>query len=179
MHIKLKRTPGLDLTGFMGAGKTTAGHLVADKLGWEFKDLDDVIQEREGAPVPLIFSSQGEAMFRRIESAALRQLVLGVERGHPLVVALGGGAFPEPANFDMLTASGITVWLECSFETAFRRVASQDKGEGNRPLAKDPNLFRQLFDERRVAYARADYRVDADADPETVAFAILGLPIWK
>ncbi len=162
----------------MGAGKTTVGPIVADKLGWDFKDLDDVIQEREGAPVPLIFSTQGEAIFRSMENAALRQLVQGVERGHPLVVALGGGAFPDPANFDLLTAAGITVWLDCSFETSFRRVSASHTGD-NRPLAKDPNRFRQLFDERRIAYARADYRVDADADPEAVAFAILGLPIWK
>lgn len=175
VHIKLKHTPGLFLTGFMGAGKSTTGPILADKLGWGFKDLDSVIEENEGAPVPLIFATQGEATFRRMEHAALRQLIVGIQRGKPLVVALGGGAFPDPANFDLLTTSGITVWLDCSFETAFSRVAS----EGNRPLAKDPGLFRQLFDERRIAYARADYRVDAEADPEAVAFAILGLPLWK
>ena len=175
MHLKLKRTPGLYLTGFMGAGKTTVGRILGDKLGWDFTDLDAVIETSHGAPVPAIFAAQGEQAFRGMESATLRKVIEGIQRGHPTVVALGGGAFLNPVNLDLLAISGITVWLDCSFETSLQRVAL----EGGRPLAQDAATFHELFDQRRAGYARADYRVDAEGDAESVAFAILTLPLWK
>ena len=175
MHIKLKRAPGLYLTGFMGSGKTTVGQMVAEKLGWDFSDLDTVVERTEGSPVPTIFALQGEEVFRKMETVALKKLVAGIERGNPTVVALGGGAILAQENFDLLATAGLTIWLDCSFDTALKRVAT----EGGRPLAHDPLRFRQLYEDRRIAYARADYRVDAEAGPEAVASAILGLPIWK
>lgn len=175
MHIKLKRTPGLHLTGFMGAGKTTVGRILAEKLGWSFVDLDALVEGREGAPVAVLFASHGEEVFRRMETAALRDLMLNVERGNPTVIALGGGTFPQPVNFDLLSTAGISVWLDCSFETALSRVPA----DGARPLAMDPANFRSLYEIRRSEYARADFRVEAERDPEAVAFEVLCLPIWK
>src|SRR5260370_11326652 len=158
MHTKLKRTPGLYLTGFMGAGKTPVGKILAEKLGWDFVDLDAMIEEREGAPVPGIFSVHGEEVFRRMETAALKALIASVERGNPTVVALGGGTFPEAANSDLMATAGITVWLDVSFETTLARVPPN----GSRPLARDPENFRQLFEARRSDYKRADFRVEAE-----------------
>lgn len=175
MHIKLKRTPALHLTGFMGAGKTTVGRILAEKLGWDFADLDAVIEDREGAPVSALFAGHGEEVFRRIETAALKDLIRNIERGNPTVVALGGGTFPQGINYDLLSAAGISIWLDCSLETALSRAPA----DGTRPLAVDPATFRALFEARRAEYGRADFRVDAEPDPETVAFDVLGLPIWK
>jgi shikimate kinase len=175
MHIKLKRTPGLYLTGFMGAGKSTVGRVLAEKLGWDFADLDSIIEAREGVPVSAIFASQGEEVFRRMETAALRDLMDSIERGNPTVVALGGGTFPQPVNCDLLSNAGISVWLDCSLETALSRVPA----DGTRPLAADLANFRLLYATRCADYARADFRVDAERDPEAVAFDVLSLPIWK
>jgi shikimate kinase len=175
MHNKLKRTPGLFLTGFMGAGKSTVGQVLAEKLGWDFADLDTLIEAREGMPVSAIFSSHGEEAFRRMETAALQDLMYSIERGNPTVVALGGGTFPQPVNCELLSHAGLSVWLDCSLETALSRIPV----DGARPLAADPANFRALYETRRSDYARADFRVDAERDPEAVAFDILNLPIWK
>src|SRR5947208_12284164 len=102
MHIKLKRTPGLYLAGFMGTGKSTVGQLLADKLGWDFVDLDAEIEAREQTTVGQIFEMRGEAEFRRIETDMIRFWVRAIERGCPTVIALGGGAFVQPGNFDMM-----------------------------------------------------------------------------
>src|SRR5579862_9900078 len=93
MILKLKRTPGIYLVGFMGSGKSTVGRALADELGWSFFDLDDEIERREGATISELFDTRGEASFRQAESAALRERVVQVERGRPQVVSLGGGAF--------------------------------------------------------------------------------------
>jgi shikimate kinase len=175
MHIKLKRTPGLYLTGFMGAGKTTVGRVLAEKLGWNFADLDSIIEAREGMPVSVIFADHGEEAFRRMETAALRDLIAGIQRGDPTVVALGGGTFPQPVNCELLSHFGISVWLDCSLETALSRVPI----DGTRPLAADPANFQALYETRRAEYARADFRVDAERDPEAVVLDILNLPIWN
>ena len=71
MNLRLKRTPGIYLVGFMGSGKSTIGRLLAEKIGWPFFDLDQEIEAREGATIAAIFEARGEAEFRRIEAAAL------------------------------------------------------------------------------------------------------------
>src|SRR6185295_16056948 len=93
MILKLKRTPGIFLVGFMGSGKSTVGRVLAEELGWGFADLDEDIEKREGMAIAEIFDSRGEAEFRKAETAALRERVRMVEGGRPWVIALGGGAF--------------------------------------------------------------------------------------
>jgi shikimate kinase len=175
MHLKLKRTPGIYITGFMGSGKTTVGRLVAEHLGWEFVDLDTDIEEREHDTVANIFATRGEAEFRRIETAAIRRWLNKIESGQPTVIALGGGAFVQPKNYEMLGNNGISVWLDCSLEVVEARIT--DTGE--RPLARDREAFRKLFAERRVLYGRADYRVNGDVTCADAAIAIVNLPLWK
>src|SRR5258708_39477419 len=107
MILKLKRTPGIFLAGFMGCGKTTIGRALADGLGWSFFDLDDEIERRENAAISEIFDARGEAEFRQAETAALQERVRAVERGRPHAIALGGGAFLSEANFQLVSNNGV------------------------------------------------------------------------
>lgn len=175
MILKLKRTPGIYLVGFMASGKTTIGRLLAEELGWSFADIDEDIEASQGESIASIFDTRGEAVFRDIEREALRKRVREVERGRPLVLALGGGAFAQESNHQMLEENGVTIWLDCPFPTVCARV----EGAHHRPLARDPEKFRQLYDQRRDAYAKAEYRVQIDSDdPAAIVAAILKLPIF-
>ncbi|HSP66333.1 MAG TPA: shikimate kinase [Bryobacteraceae bacterium] len=175
MILKLKRTPGIFLVGFMGSGKSTVGRALAEELGWGFADLDEDIEKREGMSVSQIFETRGEAGFRQAETAALQQRVRSVEGGKPCVIALGGGAFLSDENFQMVSNNGVSVWLDCPFSTVEKRVAS----ETHRPLARDPERLRELFAKRRPGYERADYCVHVESDDAAaVAAKILALPLF-
>jgi len=175
MILKLKRTPGVYLVGFMASGKTTIGSLLADQLGWDFADLDEDIVAAQGAAIVEIFDTFGEEEFRKTEDAAIRKRVSQIERGKPMVVALGGGTFVSEAIREFLIENGITVWLDCSFE----RVAARIQGSCHRPLARDPEKFKQLYHERREHYGKAEYRIEIDSDdPAAVVAAILKLPVF-
>jgi shikimate kinase len=159
------------LLGFMGAGKTTVGRALARRLGWSFRDLDEVIEKRQGKSVAAVFAESGEAGFRRAESAALHELLDENAAGGNLVVALGGGAFAEARNRSALQRTGIvTVLLEAPLEVLRRRCAADGK---TRPLAIDETRFAQLFAERRPAYELAHVRVATmDKSVEEVAAEI-------
>lgn len=175
MLLKLKRTPGLYLVGFMGSGKSAVGRLLADELGWHFADVDEDIEKAQGVSIAEIFDARGESEFREVERQAVRQRVRDVERGKPMVLALGGGAFVDPENRKMLEERGVTIWLDCPFPRIVARIA----GEDHRPLARDPEKFRQLFDDRQDAYSKAEYRIHADTDePSEIVAEILKLPIF-
>lgn len=178
MNLKLKQTPGVYLVGFMASGKSTVGRHLAHRLGWNFFDTDHEIESAEKAAIAELFDSR-EAEFRRIESEILRQHVRWVERGRPAVIALGGGAFAQEPNRTLLSEHGVTVWLDCPFETVRRRVAAQ-QGGALRPLARDPAKFEALFVERQSIYSLADVRVTVESDdPETVVSALLTDPIFR
>ena len=166
------------LVGFMGAGKTTIGRLVAQRLQCRFVDLDDRICRRERREIPDIFRDSGEAYFRRVESECLRALVqeaaaAGSMGSAPLVIAVGGGAFAQPDNAALLREHGFnTVFLDADVEELRRRCAS---GGPDRPLAHDENLFRQLYEARRGGYMAAGMRVDTGGKtPEQVVEEVLG-----
>ncbi|HEY6392543.1 MAG TPA: shikimate kinase [Bryobacteraceae bacterium] len=176
MILKLKRTPGIYLVGFMAAGKTTIGRLLAHELGWSFADVDEDIVAAEGSSIAEMFDSRGEQEFRRIEQEAVRKRVGDVVRGRPMVVALGGGAFAHEANRDLLEENGISIWLDCPFPTVCRRI----EDTSHRPLARDPEKFKALFEDRCAPYSRAEYRIEIDSDdPAEIVAAILKLPIFQ
>src|SRR5438132_11290770 len=87
MLLKLKRTPGIYLVGFMGCGKSTVGLALADELGWSFIDLDEEIERREGTTIAEIFDQRGETGFRQIEAAVLHERIRNVQSGRAQVVS--------------------------------------------------------------------------------------------
>jgi shikimate kinase len=152
----------LVLVGFMGAGKSTVGPLVARRLGFEFLDMDARIEERQGMPVTEVFRTKGEEAFRAEEEAVARE-VLPRRR---LVVAAGGGAFARSATRELLKRNAVTVFLECDLETVVLRVPA----DGRRPLAGNREIMRARLAEREATYRQADVTIDASSGgPEAVA----------
>jgi shikimate kinase len=145
------------LIGFMGAGKTTVGRALAQRLRWKFLDLDDFIEQREQTTVAEIFAASGEAAFRRMETAALTALLQDRKAGSDLVLALGGGAFAQKQNRDALSSAGATtVLLEAPVDELRRRCQGERKV---RPLAQQDVRFNELFTARRADYALARFTV--------------------
>jgi len=154
------------LVGFMGAGKTSVGRALAQRLGWTFDDLDDHIEAREHCKIEEIFQDSGEAGFRRAESAALRDL-LSEPAPVPRVLALGGGAFVQTENAKLLEEAGVsTVFLDGSPAELQRRCKHEARA---RPLQGDGKNFQELYELRRASYLKATWRVDTNnKDVETV-----------
>jgi shikimate kinase len=143
----------LVLTGFMGAGKTTVGRLLAARLGWDFLDLDAYIESRTGLAVPSIFAAHGEAHFRQLESQALAS---ALARSN-IVLALGGGT-PEILTNRLLleqTPATATIFLDAPFATLIDRCTMQAitpaPNSGTRVL---PRQARPLLADRAAAEAR-------------------------
>jgi shikimate kinase len=146
------------LVGFMGAGKTSVGRALAGKLGWTFEDLDDRVERREHRTVPEIFCDGGESAFRHAERAALRELVREL-RGQPeRIVALGGGAFVQKQNADLIAAAGLlTIFLDATSDELWRRCCETQQA-ADRPLLGNLESFRDLYDTRRAYYLKASFR---------------------
>ncbi len=163
----------LFLVGFMGSGKSTVGPLLARRWNCPFIELDERIEEAAGNSIPEIFDHRGEAAFRDLEHQALRA-ALDQSREETAVVALGGGAFVQPRNAELIAQSGgFTIWLDAPAEILMERCGSA----AGRPLARDPDRFQRLYRERLPFYARAQMRVDAAAAVESVVEQILaGVP---
>jgi shikimate kinase len=164
------------LVGIMGAGKTTVGRLLARRLGYRFRDLDDEIVKRVGLSVADIFSRHGEARFREEELRAAEDAMAKKD----MVVATGGGAFAQPATREVLRQGAYVVWLSCTVDAVMVRVTL----DGSRPLADSRETIRKLIAEREIAYGLADLRVDTTAAaPETlagqIADAIAGANVAK
>jgi len=160
------------LTGFMGAGKTTVGRLVAARLKRRFIDLDTLIEEREGLPVSEIFREQGEAGFRRAEHDALRSL----EHEPAAVVATGGGVILREENRALLRRLGTVVYLSVTPEEAIARVGDA----ADRPLLAGAGVSaaRAILDARLALYtSTADHVIDtvgrsAEDVADDVTFAV-------
>ena len=165
------------LVGFMGCGKTTVGTRLAQRLAWKFDDLDARIEREEGLTIAEIFSRAGEAAFRRKEHETLLRVLEEASQAGGRVVALGGGTFAQPQNFDLLqSAKAITIWLECPVEELLLRCALMT----NRPLFRDEASFRQLYDERLPYYRQASFTVETgSSDPGEVVNRILALPVFQ
>jgi shikimate kinase len=158
------------LVGMMGAGKTTTGRLVAEKLGWEYLDSDAEVVRETGLTVPELFVRDGEVSFRDAEARVLRR---ACESASPVVVSVAGGAVLRAENRALLGASGRVIWLRARVETLAQRVGD---GAGRPLLDGDPLAALRVLDAvRRPLYAVvADVVVDVDElSPDEVATRIV------
>lgn len=136
----------------MGSGKSTAGKKLAASLGWNFIDLDRKIEERAGKTIPQIFSQEGEAHFRMIETEVLKNT-------SPLsktIISTGGGTPCHGDNMDFMLATGLTVYLKMTPEQLANRLL---ESSGERPLIKNiPDDQLHDFIEKKLASREKWYR---------------------
>lgn len=157
----------LYLSGFMGAGKSTVGQRLAERLDWSFVDLDDLIEREEGRTIPDIFRNDGEETFRELETQYLETMS---RRPAPFILAVGGGAPIQSRNRDIMSETGVEVFLHVPFPVAFERI----KQDEHRPLVPDgpgaEEELRSLWNERKDVYRRADWTIECDElEPDAVA----------
>jgi shikimate kinase len=155
----------LVLVGFMGAGKTTVGRLLAAELGVPFTDSDLVIEERAGRPIRQIFADDGEPAFRQLEHEVIADLL----NGTAMVLAVGGGAVEHGLTRKLLAEARVA-YLRVSFAEVLVRVG----GDGGRPMLARPDIA-DVYQERQAAYSSvATITVDVDRRlPEHIGTDIL------
>jgi XRE family transcriptional regulator, aerobic/anaerobic benzoate catabolism transcriptional regulator len=148
---------GIALIGLRGAGKSTLGKMLAKKIGWNFVELNKEIEAENGLSVAEIIALYGQEGFRRMEQAALGQLLTDNQL---MVLATGGGIVSEPLTFDLVLSSFYTIWLKAEPEEHMARV----RGQGDlRPMADDRSAMaelRNILVSREPLYARANAVVD-------------------
>jgi shikimate kinase len=152
------------LVGFMGAGKSTVGRLVARRLGRCFVETDDLITAKEGRSIPEIFAEHGEAHFRALEDEAVALLAL--KDGD--VIATGGGLPCRDGRLEALRALGTVVWLAGDFERLYARA----QAAGARPMlaGRRPEEVAALYESRVPYYRRAHVTIDtAELGPDQIA----------
>jgi XRE family aerobic/anaerobic benzoate catabolism transcriptional regulator len=145
------------LIGLRGAGKSTLGRIVAERIGWQFVELNKEIERDNDMSVPEIFAMYGQEGYRRFEQAAVRKLIA---RDGPILLATGGGIVAEPVTFDLVLSSFYTVWLKAEPEEHMRRVREQGD---LRPMGGDASAMQELraiLVNREPFYARARAMVD-------------------
>jgi XRE family aerobic/anaerobic benzoate catabolism transcriptional regulator len=145
------------LIGLRGAGKSTLGRLVAERIGWQFVELNKEIERDNDMSVPEIFAMYGQEGYRRFEQAAVRKLIA---RDGPILLATGGGIVAEPVTFDLVLSSFYTIWLKAEPEEHMRRVREQGD---LRPMGGDASAMQELraiLVSREPFYARARAIVD-------------------
>jgi shikimate kinase len=159
------------LTGFMGAGKSTTGPLLAQSLGWEFLDLDTVIESRSGKTVAEIFAQQGEAAFRALEAEAVREHTLREN----FVLALGGGAIEMESTRDFLARLDRTcvLFLDAPLDVLVARCLAQPAA-AERPVLADREGLLRRFNARLPHYRDAHLTIaTAGLSPQAVVARIL------
>jgi shikimate kinase len=152
-----RRPVNLALIGFMGTGKTSVGRLVADQLGFEFLDTDELIQIRAGRTIADIFAKEGEPAFRQLE----RQIVQELSTREKTVIATGGGLPTNAENLAALKSFALVVCLWASAEKIWERVRNQS----HRPLLHDTDpqkKIRDLLAVRKPFYHQADVLINTD-----------------
>jgi shikimate kinase len=153
------------LTGFMGSGKSTIGPILANSLGWDFYDLDKVIEKKTGKKIRQIFEQDGEDFFRETETQTLTEIT----ENEKAIISLGGGTIVSDKNIKILKNTGKIIYLKVSTESAYRRL----KYKRDRPallknlsddLTKEEliNKINDLMNTRIKYYEMADFTIDTD-----------------
>jgi shikimate kinase len=160
--------PKLILTGFMASGKSAVGRAIAAQLRWRLVDSDAEISARAGKSIPAIFADHGEVYFRTLERETIMALADDRARcpqcgePRPAVISTGGGALMDERNYAALKRAGVIICLSARPEVIVARVRRAPHKrpkllEGGKPLEE---RIVELMEERRAAYARADFTVD-------------------
>ena len=151
----MKKYKNIYLVGLMGSGKTTLGKILSKKIDKQFYDSDQVIEEKLGVDVPIIFEYEGEAGFREREKDILKELV-GIQN---IVLATGGGIILSKSNRDLLAKNGIVIYLKSNQKDLILRM----KNDKTRPLLKNGNIeeiIKKLCKEREPLYEEiADFEI--------------------
>ena len=163
----------LALVGMRGAGKSTVGPLVAERLGWPFVEMDELILEASGLTLDQLFEMHGEPYYRRLEHETLQSVLA---RGGPLVLAAAGGVVNEPDSWELLCRRTTVVWLRARPEDHWNRVVAQGD---RRPMADNPEAMEQLralLTAREKTYAQAQASLETtEATPGELAERIVEL----
>jgi shikimate kinase len=153
------------LVGFMGSGKTTAGRILAGRLGVPFVDLDLAFEAMAGRTIRETFETHGEPWFREREAELLR----GTASLPAAVVALGGGTFAFPGNREFVKSHGLSVFLDVPFEVIAERLAGKT---ADRPLFPSEETARELWEARLASYRMADRTLDVTRDMTAAVVAV-------
>lgn len=164
------------LVGLMGAGKTSIGRRLAEKLGMPFVDADHEIEAAAGKSIPDIFAEHGEAHFRDGERRVIARLL---ENGNQ-ILATGGGAYMNAETRARIRECGISVWLKADLELLLKRVSKR----GGRPLLADADpraVLARLIEERYPVYAESDVTVEsADVQHSVMVNEVIqALSTWQ
>lgn len=146
------------LIGFMGVGKTTVGHMLADRMNWEFADSDHMIEKKYGMPITEIFRKYGEDTFRKAERETIAELCT---RHKHMIISLGGGAYAQEEVRKVCMSSGIVIYLDLSWRQWLKR---RPQLVDNRPILQSKSIqeIRELFEKRKIYYARHHIKVKTD-----------------
>ena len=161
----------LVLTGMMGVGKSTVGKNLAQKLSYNFVDIDRTIESREGSSINLIFKNKSESYFRKLEN----EISLEKLKKKNTVISLGGGAFLNKSIRREIKNTSVSFWLDVDVSELIKRLKKTKK----RPLLYNKNLnvtVNKIYLERKKTYSEADYRIKCNfLDPEEIVEKILKL----
>lgn len=169
----MSRNSNIYLLGFMGVGKSTVGKLLAEKLNRQFFDIDDLIVESAGKPITKIFEENGDEHFRQLESDALKS----VAEEKNAVISCGGGIVMKNENMQIISETGISVFLSAAIDTLIERIGDST----GRPLLngiQDEEKFEKVKNSvalRLPKYLSADITLDTnDKTPEVIIDELVG-----
>ena len=161
----------LVLTGMMGVGKSTVGKNLAQKLSYNFVDIDKIIESKEGSTINLIFKNKSESYFRKLEN----EISLEKLKKKNTVVSLGGGAFLNKSIRREVKNTSVSFWLDVDVSELIKRLKKTKK----RPLLYNKNLnvtVNKIYLERKKTYSEADFRIKCNfLGPDKIVDKILKL----
>ncbi len=156
------------LVGLMGAGKTSVGRKLAEKMEMTFIDADEKIVKAAGCSIEDIFELYGESAFRDVEERVIQRLL----EERPVILATGGGAFMNPKTRALFAEKGVSVWLRVELDVLVKRT----RRRGGRPLLKNREpkaVLKKLMDKRYPVYAEADIIVDSKEEGADVTVGMI------